>query len=69
MEAAAGFEPTLKVLQTFAWPLGYTAHPEISSLSRKLLHKKEKSRSTRAAAVFIHSLQNLLWHTLAPPAE
>jgi hypothetical protein len=25
MEAAAGIEPALKVLQTFALPLGYTA--------------------------------------------
>jgi hypothetical protein len=30
---------------------------------------KQKSRSTRAAAVFIHSYRKILWHTLAPPAE
>jgi len=31
--------------------------------------QKQKSRSSRAAAVFIHRYRNILCHTLAPPAE
>ncbi len=32
MEAATGFEPVIKVLQTFALPLGHAALPSILNL-------------------------------------